>query len=89
SSFQRADQYDDDGDSEFDVRSRFTSAVDTDDRSNFGSESYAPLRNMFGADVKGGGAPLLDKDALVGETAEVIKESSARRRWVTLCWILT
>ncbi|KAJ7724605.1 glycosyltransferase family 2 protein [Mycena maculata] len=82
------------GDSDFDARSRFTSAVDADEGSNFGSESYAPSRNMFGADAKGGGAPLLDKDALAGEiqegeTAEVIKESSARRRWVTLCYILT
>ncbi|KAJ7490104.1 hypothetical protein B0H11DRAFT_1676631, partial [Mycena galericulata] len=24
-----------------------------------------------------------------GETAEVIKESSVRRRWVPLCWLLT
>lgn len=24
-----------------------------------------------------------------GETAEVLKESSARRRWVALCWMLT
>ncbi|KAJ7117961.1 glycosyltransferase family 2 protein [Mycena crocata] len=105
SPFQRADLYErdnDDGydehkslrqDSDFDARSRFTSHVDGDTASNFGSESYAPSRNMFGAgDAKG--APLLDKDALAGEiqegeTAEVLKESSARRRWVLLCWILT
>ncbi|KAJ7200874.1 glycosyltransferase family 2 protein [Mycena pura] len=105
SPFQRADIYDreDDGydehkslraaDSDFDARSRFTSHVDADTISNLGSESYAPSRNMFGTgDAKG--APLLDKEALAGEiqegeTAEVIKESSARRRWVMLCWMLT
>ncbi|KAJ7473492.1 glycosyltransferase family 2 protein [Mycena latifolia] len=104
SPFQRADMYEREDDgydeqkslrggaSDFDAHSRFTSHVD-DTASNFGSESYAPSRNMFGAgDVKG--APLLDKDALAGEiqegeTVEVLKESSARRRWVTLCWILT
>ena len=37
---------------------------------------------------------LMEKDALPGEiqegeTAEVLKESSARRRWVALCWMLT
>lgn len=110
SPFQRADMYEADdagydergslrrgGDSEFDAHSRFTSAVDErETASNFGSESYAPSRNMFGAEGKGAGAgaALLDKDALAGEiqegeTAEVLKESSARRRWVTLCWILT
>ncbi|KAJ7164534.1 glycosyltransferase family 2 protein [Mycena filopes] len=79
-----------------DAHSRFTSAADErETASNFGSESYAPSRNMFGAgDIKSGGAPLLDKDALAGEiqegeTAEVLKETSARRRWVTLCWLLT
>ncbi|KAF7319245.1 Glycosyltransferase family 2 protein [Mycena chlorophos] len=105
SPFQRADFYerDDDAydenkslrgpDSEFDARSRFTSHVDAESVSNFGSESYAPSRNMFGTtDAKG--VPLLDKDALAGEiqegeTSEILKESSARRRWVMLCWILT
>ncbi|KAJ7050389.1 glycosyltransferase family 2 protein [Mycena amicta] len=105
SPFQRADLYerDDDGydeqkslrgpDSEFDARSRFTSHVDPESASNFGSESYAPSRNMFGTgDLKG--TPLLDKDGLAGEiqegeTTEILKESSARRRWVTLCWMLT
>ncbi|KAJ7722410.1 glycosyltransferase family 2 protein [Mycena metata] len=79
-----------------DARSRFTSAADErETASNFGSESYAPSRNMFGAgDAKTGGVPLLDKDALAGEiqegeTAEILKETSARRRWVTLCWMLT
>ena len=37
---------------------------------------------------------LMEKEALPGEiqegeTAEVLKESSARRRWVALCWALT
>jgi chitin synthase len=37
---------------------------------------------------------LLEKEALPGEihegeTAEVLKETSARRRWVALCWLLT
>ncbi|KAJ7830396.1 hypothetical protein B0H13DRAFT_268824 [Mycena leptocephala] len=85
------------GDSEFDAHSRFMSAVDErETASNFGSESYAPSRNMFDAEGKGAGvgAVLLDKDARAweiqeGETVEVLKESSARRRWVTLCWILT
>ncbi|KAJ7036193.1 glycosyltransferase family 2 protein [Mycena alexandri] len=79
-----------------DAHSRFTSAADErETASNFGSESYAPSRNMFGAgDAKTGGVPLLDKDALAGEiqegeTAEILKETSARRRWVTLCWLLT
>lgn len=97
SPFQRGNMYDDEyaenrsvADSDdFDGRSRFTSQRD-DSASNFGSESYAPSRNMFqGADKK-----LVDKDALAGEiqegeTTEVIKETSARRRWVALCWMLT
>jgi chitin synthase len=42
------------------------------------------------ADKKG----LLDKEALSGEiqegaTTEVMKETSARRKWVALCWMLT
>ena len=97
SPFQRADLYEDDYDDrksfrseDYDGHSRFTSAHD-DVNSNFGTESYAPSRNMFqNADRKG----LLDKEALAGEiqdgeTSEVVKESSARRRWVALCWILT
>ncbi|TFK68108.1 glycosyltransferase family 2 protein [Pluteus cervinus] len=98
SPFQRADMYDDEYDErkslrsdDFDGRSRFTSQPD-DSVSNFGSESYAPSRNMFGNADKKGGA---EKDALAGEmiqdneTTEVLKETSARRRWVALCWILT
>ncbi|KAF7292507.1 Glycosyltransferase family 2 protein [Mycena kentingensis (nom. inval.)] len=105
SPFQRADLYerDDDGydehkslrgpDSDFDARSRFTSHVDAESASNFGSESYAPSRNMFGAGDNNGG-PLLDKEALAGEvqegeTTEILKESSARRRWLFVCTLLT
>ncbi|TFK52854.1 glycosyltransferase family 2 protein [Heliocybe sulcata] len=97
SPFQRADIYDDEYDEhkslrseDFDGRSRLTSNRD-DSVSNFGTESYAPSRNMFqNADRQG----LMDKEALPGdiqegETTEVLKESSARRRWVALCWLLT
>ncbi|KAF5373421.1 hypothetical protein D9615_009450 [Tricholomella constricta] len=98
SPFQRADMYDNDDYDEskslrsedFDGRSRYTSQRD-DTMSNFGSESYAPSRNMFQNDKK---ALLNDKEVLPGEiqdgeTTEVLKESSARRKWVALCWILT
>ncbi|EIW53333.1 glycosyltransferase family 2 protein [Trametes versicolor FP-101664 SS1] len=97
SPFQRADMYDDyderksfRGD-DFDGRSAYTSQRDDASVSNFGTESYAPSRNMFqNTDGKG----LLDKEAIAGEiqegeTTEVVKESSARRRWVLLCWMLT
>lgn len=97
SPFQRADLYDDDFDEnkslrseDYDGRSRLTSQRD-DTMSNFGSESYAPSRNMFqNADTKG----LMEKEVLPGEihegeTTEVLKESSARRKWVALCWMLT
>ncbi|PCH37422.1 glycosyltransferase family 2 protein [Wolfiporia cocos MD-104 SS10] len=75
---------------DYDGRSAYTSHVERDSVSNF-TESYAPSRNMFqDADKKG----LLDKEAIAGEiqegeTAEVIKETPLRRRWVILCWILT
>ncbi|KAJ8083666.1 hypothetical protein PM082_009542 [Marasmius tenuissimus] len=95
SPFIRADQYDDEYDENRslrseDDRSRMTSQRD-DSASNFGSESYAPSRNMFHNAEKAG---LANKEALPGEvqegeTTEVVKESSARRRWVALCWILT
>ncbi|KIJ64935.1 glycosyltransferase family 2 protein [Hydnomerulius pinastri MD-312] len=97
SPFQRGDHYDDEYDErksfrsdDFDNRSRLTSNRD-DSNSNYGTESYAPSRNMFqNADKEG----LMAKEALAGEimeneTTEVVKETSARRRWVTLCWILT
>jgi len=92
--FQRADLYEDDYDEnksvDFDARSKFTSQRD-DSVSHFGSESYAPSRNMFQNTDKRG---LMEKEALAGEiqegeTTEILKESSARRRWVALCWILT
>lgn len=56
-----------------------------------GSESYAPSRQLFtAADRK----PVADKEALPGEvlegeTTEDVKQTSARRRWVALCWMLT
>ncbi|KAF9048289.1 glycosyltransferase family 2 protein [Hymenopellis radicata] len=97
SPFQRAAAYDDDFDEnrsmasdDMDGRSRYTSQRD-DSVSNFGSESYAPSRNMFqGNDKK----VLAEKEALAGEiqegeTTEILKETSARRRWVALCWMLT
>ncbi|KAG1818874.1 glycosyltransferase family 2 protein [Suillus variegatus] len=97
SPFQRADLYDDEYDEhksfrsdDFDNRSRLTSNRD-DSNSNYGTESYAPSRNMFqNADKEG----LMVKEALPGEigdseTTEVLKESSARRRWVAVCWALT
>jgi chitin synthase len=97
SPFQRADLYEDEYDErksfrsdDYDGRSRLTSHRD-DSVSNFGTESYAPSRNMFQSQDKG---RLIDKEALPGEilegeTTELLKESSARRRWVALCWLLT
>ncbi|KAF9237204.1 hypothetical protein BU15DRAFT_63271, partial [Melanogaster broomeanus] len=67
---------------DFDARSRLTSNRD-ESNSNYGTESYAPSRNMFqNADKEG----LMVKEALAGEimeneTTEVVKETSARRRW--------
>jgi chitin synthase len=93
SPFQRADLYEDEFDEaksfrsdDFDNRSRLTSNRD-DSNSHYGTESYAPSRNMFqNADKEG----LVAKEALPGEigdgeTTEVIRETSARRRWVGLC----
>ena len=97
SPFQRADFYDDEYEDrksfrsdDFDNRSRLTSNRD-DTASNYGSDSYAPSRNMFqNADKEA----LVAKETLAGEimeneTTEVMKETSARRRWVLLCWALT
>ncbi|KZV71243.1 glycosyltransferase family 2 protein [Peniophora sp. CONT] len=101
SPFQRADMYGDyDGRGsadDFDARSRLTSARDGEETMSIATESYAPSRNMFNATAPGGGADknaLLEREALPGEvhegeTAEVLRESSARRRWVALCWLLT
>ena len=92
----RGDMYDEYDDQrslrsdDYDGRSQFTSHRD-ESSSNFGSESYAPSRNMFqNAEKK---VPL-DKEALPGEimegeVAEEIRDSSARRRWLALVWILT
>lgn len=55
--------------------------------SRFGSESYAPARNMF-QDTFNREEALAGK-IQEGETTEVLKESSVRRGWVTLCWLLT
>ncbi|KAH0831304.1 glycosyltransferase family 2 protein [Lanmaoa asiatica] len=97
SPFQRGDLYDDEYEDrksfrsdDFDNRSRLTSNRE-ETNSNYGSDSYAPSRNMFqNADKEG----LIAKEALAGEimeneTTEVVKETSARRRWVLLCWLLT
>ncbi|KAI0922672.1 hypothetical protein AcV5_009583 [Taiwanofungus camphoratus] len=96
SPFQRADMYDDYDErkslrsDDYDGRSAYTSQRDNDSIS-YGTESYAPSRNMFqNADKKG----LAEKEPLAGEilegeTAEVIKEGPLRKRWVILCWILT
>ncbi|KAI0027842.1 glycosyltransferase family 2 protein [Vararia minispora EC-137] len=97
SPFQRADMYADYDErqslrsaDDYDARSRLTSA--RDETMSIGTESYAPSRNMFQAADK---KALLEREALPGdavhegETAEVLRESSARRRWVALCWILT
>ena len=108
SPFQRAEMYDNDEYDEnrslrsedFDGRSRVTSRErDMDAMSGYGSESYAPSRNMFqtsGGDKKGGRlGGIMDKEAQLageiqeGETTEVLRESSARRKWVALCWMLT
>ena len=76
----------------FDILSnrRLTSNRD-DSNFNYGTESYAPSRNMFHNVDKEG---LMVNEALPGEigdgeTTEVLRETSARRRWVGLCWALT
>lgn len=97
SPFMRAGMYSEEYDErkslhseEYDGRSQFTSHRD-ESTSNFGTESYAPSRNMFqNADKK----PLADKEALPGEimegeVAEEIRDSSARRKWLILVWMLT
>ena len=96
SPFQRADLYHDDFEErrsmrsdDFDGKSRFTSHRE-ESLSNFGSESYAPSRNMFqNADKGGVGKEILPGEVLDGETTEDIKESSARHRWMLLVWLLT
>ncbi|KAG6370849.1 P-loop containing nucleoside triphosphate hydrolase protein [Boletus reticuloceps] len=97
SPFQRGNLYDDDYEDrksflsdDFNNRSRLSSNRE-ETNSNYGSESYAPSRNMFQNTDKEG---LIAKEALAGEimeseTTKVVKETLARRRWVLLCWLLT
>jgi len=76
---------------DFDAHSRFGTSARDDVGSNFGTESYAPSRNMFlNLDKRAA----LNKDPLPGEimegeVTEEIKDSPARRKWVALCWALT
>jgi chitin synthase len=75
---------------DFDNWSRLTSNWE-ETNSNYGSESYAPSRNMFQNVDKEG---LITREALAGdimenETTKVVKEMSAHWRWVLLCWLLT
>lgn len=60
-----------------------------DTNSNFGTETYAPSRNMFRDLDKKGEKDPLDLDDDDGEVQEEYKESIARRRWVWLCTVLT
>ncbi|BEI80622.1 hypothetical protein CcaverHIS002_0111510 [Cutaneotrichosporon cavernicola] len=61
-----------------------------DSQSNLGTESYAPSRAMFrDADLKRGERDVLDELPDDNEVKEEYRESSARRRWVWLCWFLT
>ena len=64
---------------DFNYRSRLTSNQD-DSNSNYGTESYAPFRNMFQAVDKEGHVPkeTLPGENLEGETTEVVRETSAR-----------
>ena len=74
----------------FNYHSRLTSKRDNSN-SNYGTESYAPSRNMFQAVDKEGHVPkeMLPGENLEGKMTEVVREMSARRRWVLLCWLLT
>ncbi|KAG9027121.1 hypothetical protein FRB95_008118 [Tulasnella sp. JGI-2019a] len=63
-----------------------------DTQSNIGSESYAPSRNMFQtSDAKKalGEKEALPGEIMEGEVTEELKDSSGRRRWVFMCWVLT
>ena len=93
--FQRAELYDDELDERKSLRSD-----DYDEWSNYTSQqveasNYGSERNMFqGGDGNGTHCALLEKEALAGEiqegeTTEMLKESSARCRWVALYWIRT
>ncbi|KAF8198694.1 glycosyltransferase family 2 protein [Mycena galopus ATCC 62051] len=101
SSFPRAEFYERDDEVGYDehgtlraTKSDFDAQSTRDTASNFGSESYPPSLNMFGAEGNGKGGVLLEQNLLAGEiqeseTTEVYKESSARRRWTFLCRCLT
>jgi len=74
---------------DFDGHSRYTSHRD-DTNSNFGTESYAPSRNMFqNIDKRGPEKEALPGEVMEGEVAEEIRDSSGRRRWLVVVWILT
>lgn len=81
-------------DSEFDEHQRgFAPSQATspfgDSQSNFGTEAYAPSRNMFRDMEKSKEKDVLDELEDDGEVQEEYRESPARRRWVWLCWALT
>ncbi|KIM55610.1 hypothetical protein SCLCIDRAFT_1221015 [Scleroderma citrinum Foug A] len=75
---------------DFNYHSCLTSNWDNSN-SNYGTELYAPSRNMFQAADKEGHIPkeALPGENLEGEMTKVVRETSARRRWVLLCWLLT
>ncbi|KAI0725977.1 glycosyltransferase family 2 protein [Fomitopsis betulina] len=76
---------------DFDGRSAYTSHRDVESASVY-TESYAPSRNMFqDADKKGllSGKEPIAGEIQEGETTEVLKESTLRKRWVMICWLLT
>ncbi|KAG6377810.1 P-loop containing nucleoside triphosphate hydrolase protein [Boletus reticuloceps] len=85
SPFQRGNDYS----NKYEVR-KSSHSDDSDNRSRL-TFRVAPSRNMFqNADEEG----LIAKEALAGEimedeTTEVVEETSARRCWVLLCWLLT
>ncbi|KAI6011876.1 P-loop containing nucleoside triphosphate hydrolase protein [Pisolithus microcarpus] len=73
----------------FNGRSRLTGDRD-DSNSNYGTESYPPS-NMFQHVDKEGlmAKDPLPRETMEGETTEIVKEMSARRRWVLLYWMST
>lgn len=94
--FQRADLYNDEYDErkslqseDYDGRSQLTSHRE-ETSSNFGSESYAPSRNMFQNAEKNAvpGKGVTD-EILDGEVVEEVRDSSARRKWLYVVWSLT
>lgn len=69
--------------------SQATSHYGHETQSNFGSEAYAPSRNMFRDMEKKDEKDVLDNLPDDNEVVEEYKESAARRRWVWLCRFLT